>query len=191
MGKKLTVLIILSLIEYSKAQNIEQGQRSGLVKGTASFYKGITTNETNGSYVYLGGNLEYFMTDLYSIRGNGYYLIQQGKGSFESNQGSFLLNIGFNRYFPKGRWSPFIGTFTGITYYRETSDQLVNMMMLYPTSAIIPNFGLIGGVQFYVFDYFHFFAEAGYLYQLNPFHNRTNDQILISAGLGFNLPTKK
>ena len=61
-------------------------------------------------------------------------------------------------------------------------------------TSVCPSFALTAGTSFYVWKYFHFFANLSYVnstaHGINGGSMRA-DELIFSAGLGFNLNTKK
>jgi hypothetical protein len=76
---------------------------------------------------------------------------------------------------------------TTITTYNE--DNLIGNK-----TYVAPSFALKTGVSYYVWKYFHFFADLTYLNSTlrgTSTGSQKMDEILFSAGLGFQLRVKK
>jgi hypothetical protein len=190
MGTKLIILFIC-ISTFLKAQDVSNGERKGLIKATGSLYK---SNMLNGSisHFYLGGNSEYFFSHKYSFRGDIYLLIGETYNAGYSMKNTSLLSAGFNRNFSKGKWCPTIGFYTGVTNLHMVSLlQTFAPDFNHPTVQLIPHIGISAGVQYYFYTYFHFFAEARYVHQLNPFQPTLLDEISYTGGLGFQIPLLK
>lgn len=198
MGKKIIALIhcavcfmVICIFSFTQAQNIEEGERKGMIKSTGSLYKANMLQD-NIQHYYVGGNSEYFFHDKYSFRGDVYVLIGENNEGNYSMKRTAQLSAGFNRNFTVNKWSPFIGVYTGMT--RLHSYSLLETFapdLSHPTIQNITHVGLNAGVQYYFYKYFHFFGEARYTHQLNPYEVGLLDEISYSAGLGFQIPLKK
>ena len=165
--------------------------RTGTLRATGSLYKANMLNNSISHY-YVGGNAEYFFHNNYSFRGDIYSLVGEKNSQFNSMLKTKQLSAGFNRHFSNYPLSPFIGVYTGVTQLHLNS-KLETFVPDYnhPTVQYIPHVGIGVGVQYYFFKYFHFFAEARYIHQINPFQASSLDEISYSAGLGFQIFTTK
>lgn len=191
MGKKISIVIISFFSVFTQAQNLVIGERKGLLKATGSFYKANMLNKSVTHY-YVGGNAEYFFDNKYSFRGDIYTLIGEKNDPDYFMNGTTQLSAGFNRNFTVNKCTPFIGIYTGMTQLHLNSMlQTFAPDYTHPKVQYIPHVGLTIGAQYYFYKYFHFFAEARYIHQLNPFKQSFLDEISYSAGLGFQIPSKK
>lgn len=184
----------ICVTSYTLAQDLSIGERKYLLKATGSLYQANSLNSKVIHY-YVGGNSEFFFNDKYSFRGDIYRLVGEKNDFQQSMWKTTQLSAGFNRNFSKNRWSPFIGLFTGVTqlHIRPLYEPYASFApdLSHPTIQYIPHVGINLGAQYYFYKYFHFFGEARYIHQLNPFKNSFLDEISFSAGLGFQLPLKK
>ena len=73
-----------------------------LAKFTASFYKANLINTKTG-HSYIGGNLEFFLHDKYSVRGDVYSLIGETNAVGYSTVGTVQMGIGLTRNFTNKR----------------------------------------------------------------------------------------
>lgn len=195
MGAKIILILsclgCIGISSRTIAQNIAEGERKFMIKSTGSLYKANMLQSKTQHY-YVGGNLELFFHDKYSFRGDIYSLIGEKNEGNYSMKGTTQLSAGFNRHFPMKRLSPFVGLYTGMTRLHSNSYLPTFAPDLsHPTIQNITHVGLNAGVQYYFYKYFHFFAEARYTHQLSPYDNDLLDEISYSAGLGFQIPTKK
>jgi hypothetical protein len=162
----------------------------GLLKASATISPGrMLQNDANT--INLSGFLEYLIDKNYSLRGDVIQFIDANFGSNSLIIPEFQnrLYVGLFRHFGKGnfRWYNGIQAGTTITNYKN------NFSSEYRTH-VAPSFGIKTGIAYYVWDYFHFFADFSYLNATlrgTNFGSQRMDEILFSAGLGFQIQTKK
>lgn len=180
--KEISILLVFwGMFQNGNAQNIYEGERAGLLQVTASIYPAIQLN-TAGTNYYVGGHLNYHFDDKYSFRGDIY------RFSGAKNKPGYIndhtqIQAGFMRYFPVKRLDPFVGLQMGLSAI-QLNERPGNM--IYNAS-----FSVLAGVKYHVYKYFYFFAEMQYTHQQDPWHTRPLDQLLVSGGLGIQLPCKK
>ena len=178
-----------SLQKYNPSMTIDY--RTGTLKATGSLYKANMLNNSISHY-YVGGNAEYFFSNNYSFRGDIYSLVGEKNSPYNSMLKTKQLSAGFNRHFLKKPLSPFIGVYTGVTQLHMNSLlETFAPDFNHPSVQYIPHVGISIGFQYYFYKYCHFFAEARYIHQLNPYQPTSLDEISYSAGLGFQIFTGK
>ena len=164
--------------------------RTGLLKASATISPGrMLQNDANT--INLSGFLEYVVDKNYSLRGDVIQFIDANFGSNSIIIPEFQnrLYIGVFKHLGKGnfRWYNGIQAGTTITSY-------YNNFSLFKRTHVAPSFGLKTGIAYYVWDYFHFIADLSYrnstLRGPNTGSQRM-DEILFSAGLGFQIQTRK
>jgi hypothetical protein len=191
MGKKIILFLMIFQSLVIQAQDYSISERKGTLKATGSFYPSRRLDSKVVNY-YVGGNAEYFFHNNYSFRGDIYGLVgQKSPLSNSSLKTSFILNYGFNKHFVKNRFNSFVGIYTGMTCFKKNEMDLQTFVAVPSDVQYVPNVGLTIGTQFYLYDYFHFFAETRYIHHRSPYSNGNIDEISFSAGLGFQLPVKK
>lgn len=189
MERKIICFLILFVSLSIYSQEVLKGERNGLLKATASFYPSKYIN-SNLKQDYLGGNAEYFFHDKFSFRGDVFQSLNDVQNTSFSMLGATKLTFGFNKHFSKGKWSPFVGIYTGVSRLIEKST-LPSFAEIPPQVELLPVSGLMVGTQFYFYKYFHFYIETRYTHQMNPFREGKLDDISFTAGLGFQLSTRK
>jgi hypothetical protein len=190
MGK-IVAMICICLIGTCFTQDVLIGERKMILKNTASFYRSNSLNSDVVHY-YLGGHQEIFFSDKYSIRGDLYSLLGEIHPHDYSMKNSQLINIGFNRNFTKKRFSLSTGVFTGVSILSLRSlNETFAPDLTHPKYECDPIFGLNLGAQYFFHKHFHFFVEMRYVHQENPFSASYLDEIMYSAGLGFQTSLKK
>lgn len=178
------VAILISL--HSRAQE-EIYIRPGLLKASATIAPGKMLNRTVNT-IYLSGFLEYHTDKNISLRGDTYLYID---GAAQKPT-DVLLRSASRTYFGAfyhwnlKNWDNFVGFQPGISLLRFSA--------ISPKISVCPSFAVTAGSTFYVWKYFHFFANLTYVnskaYGLNGGSLRA-DELIFSAGLGFNVNTKK
>ena len=99
------------------------------------------------------------------------------------------LYVGVFRHFGKGnlRWYNGIQAGTTVTNYADN-------FLLERKTYVAPSFGIKTGLAYYVWDYFHFFADISYVNSTlrgASFGSQHMDELFFSAGLGFQIQTRK
>jgi hypothetical protein len=160
----------------------------GLLKATATISPGFMLNHpiTN---IYVSGELEYFLEKRISVRGDGLWYRDSQENIPLLKQNS-LVYFGALYHFSKNKHDLFLGLQPGFSI---TQPNLVDTLGIAYPIRINPSISIIAGYTFYVWDYCNFFINARY-------HNTKNinmsfgalnlDEIILSAGLGFQLHTK-
>ncbi len=152
----------------------------------------ISGGRTN---VYLHGTLEYYWTEHFSTRGDGFYFVNKDKNTKGGLKHNHSLQIGASYHFMKGMSiDPFIGIAGGISY-----EQIYPVDIMRGDGVVLQNFEMSGhldpvwapraGVNFFGERIFHFFIEAEYLigtYRPITGPSRSLNEVRLSAGLGLN-----
>lgn len=161
--------------------------RPGLLKASATIAPGKMLNRTVNT-IYLSGFLEYHTEKNISLRGDTYWYID---GTSEKTTDYMLSNasrtyFGAFYHWNLKNWDNYFGFQPGISLLRFGSVS--------PKISVCPSFAATAGSTFYVWKYFHFFANLTYVnstaYGINGGSLRS-DELIFSAGLGFNVNTKK
>ncbi|MBL4668784.1 MAG: hypothetical protein JKY30_05920 [Flavobacteriales bacterium] len=181
---KFFLMVLLVIPSLCRAQ-IENNSvlRKGLLRtqGTFSFGSLLDIKETG---IYLNGNLEYYINQKISGRGDLYYHLKSTDNSLLKinhqlfSGGSYHINLG-------KEFDPYIGLQPGIALTQHSFyDRTTNLTPL--LSSLI-------GFNYYAENWFHLFFDIRYVYGIHsPNHiNEINiSEIRLSFGLGFNLNTK-
>lgn len=199
------VLVALSLVAFASfgqegrlmiyPKQKPNGYRvPGLLSASMTFSPGTMLNRDQTNF-YLSGFAECQMDHKVSLRGDTYIFLNASSDQPYVNEalrtyfGAFyhLNQQGF------GNWDVKIGFQPGITYMkRSTYDALGESVASEPWLS--PSFSVSIGADYYVWKYFHFFANLAYvnssLRGLPGGADRT-DELLFSAGLGFQIRTRK
>ena len=189
----LTVLISVG------AQAQEVYLQDGLLKASATITPSdMLASEQNNFYI--SGFLEYHMTKKTSFRGETFMFVD-GKVSegLRSINGGMRTFLSAQYHWNKNNFNYSIGVGPGLSVLRVLNNNPYADHLVAPyESKAIPSFIAQTGVSYYVWKYFHFFTNVSYVMtpatHLNtePWIRINNlDEFMISAGLGFQLPTKK
>src|ERR1051326_2321979 len=93
MKKTISVIILLIGVIVSQAQETKERYiRKGLLRAMGTISPGIMLKE-NASTISLHGNLEYYVADNISLRGDSYYFLKakdnNGNNPFDFNHSTF------------------------------------------------------------------------------------------------------
>lgn len=179
MGARLS-LIFLLFSSVARSQQLQEGQRKGLLQTTASLYPAFMLNRAIQNN-YVGGHLTYYFEDKYSYRGDIWaYIDAQTETKYISNHTQ--LNAGFGRHFPIKRFDPFIYINMGLASIRLQSQK---------ENTLQPTLGTTIGLHYNVSRFFYFFGECVYTHMKDVSRVGNLDQLYVSGGLGFQIPTRK
>lgn len=155
----------------------------GLLSASATYEPSFMLNYGETNY-YIMGFLEYKLTRHFSFRGDIHYLLPADSTNFLNK--NMAIMFGFQYGIPIGNFEFHTGILPGISVSR--SNYFISNTEVNPTLQVNM------GVRFYVWKFFHFFANFSYFHlRLNNIPNRNGiaDQFSISAGLGFNFQSNK
>jgi hypothetical protein len=164
--------------------------RPGLLKASATISPGrMLKNKANS--IYISGFLEYVLDSKYSLRGDVFQFVDATYSNGSLLEPNFMnrLYFGTFRHFGKKNLKFYTGAQAGMTflqyYYSYTQGNKF---------SIEPSFALKTGTTFYVWNYFHFFADVTYVNSTARglmFGSHRMDELIFSAGLGFQINTRK
>lgn len=164
--------------------------RPGLLKATATISPGrMLHNKANS--IYVSGFLEYVLDRKYSFRGDVFQFVDASYSDGSLLEPNFMnrLYFGAFRHFGKKNLKFYTGAQAGMTfmqYYHSFSQGR--------KFSVEPSFALKAGTTFYVWKYFHFFADLTYVNSTTRglvFGSQKMDELIFSAGLGFQIQTHK
>jgi hypothetical protein len=177
-------LTCLSAVSYGQSNSYRD---LGIIKASATIAPSTMLNR-NDANIYLHGFLEYFPESKFSLRGETYFFIdgQNKSGNTSFVRQAMRTHFGVFLHGGKRNLSPYLGLQPGVVLLRPTDsygDQL----------RVSPSFALHVGANYFIWKYFHFFGDLGYLnssYRGLATGTTRTDELVFSAGLGFQLPTK-
>lgn len=160
-----------------------------LVRGSVAISPGFMLQQpvTN---IYVAGKLEVFTDKRISLRGEGmWYIGDQGDvGLLEQNS---QIAFGPFVHLTHRRLDLALGLEPGVSLTRPARDSLQTEAA--PLRAL-PSMSLCAGLTFVVWDYFQFFIDARYTHAryTGPYSAAVPlDELVIGAGLGWQLPVKR
>jgi hypothetical protein len=185
---RLIAAILLGTSSIAHAQEELWTQRRGLITATGTITPGFLLQQpiTN---IYLSGHLEWFAEERISFRGRGSWFVdsQQDPALLRRND---QVSAGAYYHFGKDRLDIHAGLEPGISFAQLNA---IPETTLRPVT-VVPTVSLGGGVTFFIWDHFHFFAGMRYLRSAlhgTPSGTLRLDELQISGGLGFQLKTGK
>ncbi|MCC7050601.1 MAG: hypothetical protein IT239_02320 [Bacteroidia bacterium] len=188
--QKLIIYCCSLLVSFSiYAQSESSFIRSGLLKATSTITPSFMLNRKINN-IYVSGELEYFLEDKISVRGDGlWYRDSQQKTPF-LKQNSMVF-FGALYHFSNKKNDLFFGVQPAVIL---AQPNLTDTLGGYYPAVINPGMSLIAGYTFYVWDYCNFYVNARYLqskYVGTRMGKIPLDELFISAGLGFQIHTRK
>ena len=158
-----------------------------------------TLLKESASTISLHGNIEYYIADNISVRGDSYYFLQAKKQGtyypFDFNHSTFA---GASYHFKtKNHFDPYLYIEPGISLTRTSlifTDDVGNIY--YPKGVVTVNPLFSSGIGFnlYFERYFHVFWETRYIigkYLSDMPQPQSLNELRFSFGLGFNLSVFK
>lgn len=192
-------ILIVSVLIGLGANAQEVYLQDGLLKGSATITPSdMLASEQNNFYI--SGFLEYHMTRKTSFRGETFMFVD-GKvpDGLRAVNGGMRTFLSAQYHWNKNNFDYSLGVGPGLSVLRVLNSDPDAIYIVAPYEVkTIPSFIVQTGVSYYVWKYFHFFANVSYIatpgthLNTGPWKRINNlDEFLISAGLGFQLPTKK
>jgi hypothetical protein len=179
----LAVVFSLGPVAFGQDSYIQPG----LLKASASIAPSKMLNRSVDN-IYLSGFLEYHLDKKLSLRGDTYWFVdgQAAKVTDETLSGASRTYFGVFYHLNKNNWDNYLGMQSGISLLRFSA--------ISPKVSVSPSFALTAGTSFFVWKYFHFFANLTYVNSSArgiQGGSRRADELILSAGLGFQINTKK
>lgn len=176
----------------------------GVLKASATLCTGYMLRQTQTN-LYVHGHLEYFTDERISLRGDGFWFAgAQQKPALLAQNSTFLFGGLYHMH--KNRLDFFLGMQVGVdlTKPRDTYYDIITLggsgytiaqgTTSYKLKAL-PALSPVTGVTFYAASFVNFFLEVRYVSgRYFGYHGGSTlflDELRLSAGLGFQLPTRK
>jgi hypothetical protein len=162
----------------------------GLIKASATISPSrMLQNRANS--INLSGFLEYVADKKYSFRGDVIQFIDAGYSSKSLIEPIFQNRLFFGtfRHFGKQNLKFYTGLQMGTTVTTYNQSFYTGNR-----THVAPSFAVKSGVSYYVWKYFHFFADLTYVNSTlrgTSFGSHKMDELILSAGLGFQINIKK
>lgn len=172
---------------FSQEEN-KQYIHKNLSRTTLTFSTGYFPKNKVSS-VYLTGNVEYYTNNKISVRGDGYYFVNNLSESVLSseyipNQNHGLFFGALYHFKNNSHFDPYLGLQPGIAISQSKNN--------FQTSSVTANplFSSVLGFNYYAKKYAHLFINARYVSGKHLSDARTPmslNEIRFEFGLGFNL----
>lgn len=156
----------------------------GLLSFSSTLSPAIMLNRDEVNY-YVTGFVEGKITKQISFRGEANYLLGNADSKFLRNNIRTLFGIQYG-FEPFNNFEFHVGFSPGFSVMKSNFNT--------SRFEFVPSVQLNGGLRYYVWKYFHFFANFSYVHAQMENLNRINgmaDEFVISAGLGFNFQVLK
>lgn len=186
MGKIVAVLLLMSCSLTLKAQD-DLYFRPGNLKASITISPAWMLNR-KANNIYLNGFLGYQLEKHFSLRGEFFYFIPNAAkvGSWDIYNQQAKLFVGPFYHLGIKNWDNYVGFQPGAQFFQAKTENKIH---------VAPTFALKIGTCYYVWKYFHFFADLTYtnttLNGIGGISSQRGDELIFSAGLGFNVNTKK
>lgn len=190
--RKIIVTLILTLPLISFAQESDRVIRKGLTAGKGTLAMGMPT-DYEGTNMYVSGNLQYYVDDNISYRGELWFFLGSDgeKNLFKQNS---TLFTNFNYHIKtKNNIDPYIGIGPGFSWTQlKEPDNLAIVDNQFATSSyeatISPVASLTAGVNYYT-KWAHLFIEAKYVHgiHLSDTTPVSLNELRIAFGFGWNI----
>lgn len=181
------VLVVGGLTLHAQEDYI----RPGLLKATATIAPSTMLNRSV-SNIYINGFIEYHLDDHLSLRGESYFFVD---GKSKTATDNLFVHQAMRTYFGafyhvnRNNWDAHLGFEPGLTLMRP-----LNTVTNDPQLQACPSFAIHAGTTYYVWKYFNFFLDVAYVkssYRGLDGGSAKTDELIMSAGLGFQINTKK
>ncbi|MES2799400.1 MAG: hypothetical protein V4638_05240 [Bacteroidota bacterium] len=161
--------------------------RPGTLKASLTISPAKMLNR-NANNIYLNGFIAYQLDKNVSLRGESFVFIPNAAkvGSWDVYKQQIKINAG--AFYHRGikNWDNYLGFQPGIQLFQTSTDTKYH---------VAPNFALKIGTCYYVWKYFHFFADLTYMKAsingIGGVSMQKADELIFSAGLGFQINTQK
>ena len=200
MKKLFLAILMLSVVGASFSQEEKkQFIHKGILRAQATISPGIMLKE-NVSTISIHGNLEYYVADNVSIRGDGYYGLKISEpnwdkvtfgGAFPFMYSNHSVFAGASYHFKtKNHFDPYLCLEPGMSLSQSVIGIGTTDGYLYSNTSINPLISPAFGFNFYFQRVFHLFAEARYISGKHLSDDATPsslNELRFSLGLGWNL----
>lgn len=191
-----TALISFLLFSSSLSYSQDGYKRAGTFEASAIIAPSEMLNRQESNY-YIMGYAEYHLSPSLSFRSDNFLFVDSGS-DISFYETGFRSYFGAFYHWQHTNWDKYIGFQPGIAiqqlnpYYEGGK---YTFALLEPErTAVSSSFTLTIGTSFYVWKYFNFFANLSYVnsrlggVSTGPYQT---DELIFSAGLGFQINTRK
>lgn len=184
----LFIALLLSQVVFGQEEDYIQ---AGLLKATATISPTSMLNRSVQN-VYISGFAEYHLDKKLSLRGDIYWFVD---GQSKTASPNLFIGQGTRTYFgafyhfSKNNWDKYIGFQPGIAILQPLEEVSTDAKL-----QASPSFAIHVGSTYYVWKYFNFFVDLAYVnstYRGLASGSARTDEMILSAGLGFQVQTKR
>lgn len=179
------LITLIALMFSFMAFGQEQYIRQGTLKASATIAPSMMLNR-DANNIYLNGFIAYQLDEHFSLRGETFFYINNATSTNPIYAGA--IHTYFGAFYHKGKrnWDNYLGFQPGVSVVKTA----------FKNNAVLPTFALKIGTAYYVWKYFHFFTDLTYTNSsirgiALDYGSIKTDELIISAGLGFQINTKK
>lgn len=181
--KFLVVIIFLTINSYGQENTID----TGLISTQLTLSPSALLKQKESNF-YLHGSLSYYISPKISLDGEGYYQL----GAISSDEKTFKYNhnlfFGASKHVTANDNDFYVGIQPGVAFSKLNPKNSLTTTH----AGINPVASVVTGYNFYVNSFMHFFFQARYIAGRHNYDvAEPLSEIRFSAGLGFNLSTKK
>ncbi len=163
----------------------------GLLSASATYAPGFMLNRDQTNF-HLNAFAEYHLNWRVSVKSDSYWFLNSPNEKTHELQ---MLRSYFGMFYhfntdPFSNWDLKLGVMPGITYSRQ--EEALDSFGYVQSKSFAPSVSVALGFDYYVWKYFHFFTQLSYVNSTarGLLHgSQRMDEMLISAGLGFQIPT--
>ena len=180
---RIVLLLAISFLGFGAFSQKPRYIQPGLLSASATLSPAIMLNRNETNY-YVSGFFEGKMTKHLSFRGDAYYMLGNASTKFLKN--NIRTYIGLQYGYSFGNFELHTGFAPGFAFMQSNVNPSI--------TEFVPSLQVNLGMRFYVWKYFHFFANFNYIHAEMQNLEKVNgmaDEFVISVGLGFNLQTLK
>lgn len=155
----------------------------GLLSASSTLSPAVMLNRGETNY-YIMGFLEGRVHKNFAFRGETYYMLGNANTKFLKNNWRSFFGVQYG--IPVGNFEAHAGFSPGFSIMKSNYNT--------SNTEFVPSVQLNIGVRYYVWKYFHFFCNFSYIHSRMNNLDRINgmtDELVFSAGLGFNFQTLK
>lgn len=186
MGIRIVTAVFACLVALNGTAQQEDYIQPGLIKSSLTISPSWMLNKPEANY-YLTGFLEGYLTKHVSWRGETNYFID-GRDENPFYKFNSQTSFGVLAHVNKNNLDAHVGFMPGLSINQVNGD--VNAQ---GKNHFTPTFSINAGATYYMWKFFHVFANATYIHAtINGLDREAGldgraDEFMISAGLGFNL----
>jgi len=190
MVKKIIILCFFLSVFSVSAQIKNNSGRTGLIKADLTFMQSFMLQQKSDN-IFLGGNLEYFADNYFSVRGDCFWYIdnRQNDKIFKQN---YIIAFGAIVHLPLGKSDFYAGIQPALSLTQPAVNPEITDKQ-YPL-RLLPSFTVSAGYTLYFSRYCNFFIGVNYLisrYRGTMSASVCMDEIMVTGGLGFQINTTK